>query len=336
MSSPAGVDAAVTDAAALLTRAGDVTLLAHVQPDADSLGSALALGIALRRRGVAVRVSFATPDEVPDTLRPLDVLGLLVPPSEVPEAPELLVACDAAEPARLGALADRLDAAGTTIMIDHHVSNPGFGDVQVLVPGAEATVVLAHRVLVAMGAELDLDVARCLYAGLVTDTRGFRTAGPAAHRMAAALLETGLDPETLVRPMMDTHPHAWLDALGAALQRCVLEPDAADGLGLAYTVIPAADVARFRVAETDSVVDIVRTTADAEVAAVLKQVGERTWSGSLRSKGAVDVAAVAADLGGGGHRMAAGFTCEADLDVLIAVLRDALDPMRTAGRLLAG
>lgn len=330
------VDEAVCDAAALLVSASDVTLLAHVQPDADSLGSALALGIALHRRGAAVRVSFATPDEVPDTLRPLDVHGLLVAPSEVPEAPELLVACDAAEPARLGALAGRLDTAGTTIMIDHHVSNPGFGDVQVLVPGAEATVVLAHRVLVAMGAELDLDVARCLYAGLVTDTRGFRSAGPAAHRMAAALLETGLDPESLVRPMMDTHPHAWLDALGAALQRCVLEPDAADGLGLAYTVIPAADVARFRVAETDGVVDIVRTTAEAEVAAVLKQVGERTWSGSLRSKGAVDVAAVAAALGGGGHSMAAGFTCTGDLDVVLVALRKALDPMRASVRQLAG
>jgi phosphoesterase RecJ-like protein len=328
-----GTDDAVRNAAALLVGASDVTLLAHVQPDADSLGSALALGIALRRRGTAVRVSFATPDEVPDTLRPLDVLGLLVPPSEVPAAPELLVACDAAEPARLGALAGRLDTAGATVMIDHHVSNPGFGDVQVLVPGAEATVVLVHRVLAAMGVEVDLDVARCLYAGLVTDTRGFRTAGPAAHRMAAALLETGLDPETLVRPMMDTHPHAWLDALGAALQRCVLEPDAANGLGLAYTVIPAADVARFRIAETDSVVDIVRTTAEAEVAAVLKQVGNRTWTGSLRSKGAVDVAAVAADRGGGGHGMAAGFTCETDLEVLLDALRTALDTHRSVPRL---
>ena len=63
-------------AADVLADAADVTLLAHVQPDADSLGSALALGIALRRRGAVVRVAFATPDEMPDTLRPLDVLGL--------------------------------------------------------------------------------------------------------------------------------------------------------------------------------------------------------------------------------------------------------------------
>lgn len=330
------VDAAVTDAASLLSGARDVTLLAHVQPDADSLGSALALGIVLHRRGVAVRVSFAAPDEVPETLRPLDVLGLVVPSSQVPQAPELLVVCDAAGPSRLGALAGRLDSAGTTVMIDHHVSNPGFGDVRVLVPGAEATVLLAHRVLVAMGEPLDLDVARCLYAGLVTDTRGFRTAGPAAHRLAAVLLETGLDPESLVRPMMDTHPHAWLDALGAALQRCVLEPDAAGGLGLAHTLLHAADVARFRIVEVDSVVDIVRTTAEAEVAAVLKQMGVRRWSGSLRSSGVVDVAAVAGRLGGGGHRAAAGFTCAGDPDVVLDRLREALDPGRKEVRRLAG
>ena len=66
-------------AADVLADAADITLLAHVQPDADSLGSALALGIALQRRGAAVRVAFATPDEMPDTLRALDVLGLVVP-----------------------------------------------------------------------------------------------------------------------------------------------------------------------------------------------------------------------------------------------------------------
>lgn len=311
-------------AAALLAGAADVTLLAHVQPDADSLGSALALGIALRRRGATVRVSFATPDAVPETLRPLDVLGLVVPPSAVPPRPPLVVACDAAEPARLGALADRIDAAGTSIMIDHHASNPGFGDVRVLDPGAEATVVLAHGVLRAMDAEIDADVARCLYAGLVTDTRGFRTAGAAAHRMAAELLEAGVDAETLVRPIMDTHPHGWLAVLGRSLQSCVLEPDAADGLGLAHTTVGAADVARFRAEEVDGVVDLVRTTAEAEVAAVLKQTGTRRWAVSLRAKGRVDVSLVAARLGGGGHRAAAGFTRDGTAGQVLDDLRGAL------------
>lgn len=308
----------------LLAAAPDVTLLAHVQPDADSLGSALALGIALHRRGARVRVAFASPDAVPETLVPLDVLGLVVPASEVPPAPELLVACDAAEPSRLGALADRLATAHTTVMIDHHASNPGFGDVQVLDPDAEATVVLVHRVLQAMQAPLDIDVARCLYAGLVTDTRGFRSAGAAAHRLAAELVDAGVVPVDLVSAIMDSHPHAWLPVLGQVLERCVLEPAAAGGLGLAHATVSARDVSRFRAEEIEGVVDVVRTASEAEVAAVLKQVGEHRWSVSLRSKGGVDVAAVAGLLGGGGHRAVAGFTRDGTADDILVGLRDAL------------
>jgi bifunctional oligoribonuclease and PAP phosphatase NrnA len=311
-------------AADVLAEASDVTLLAHIQPDADSLGSALALGIALRRRGVTVRVAFATPDQMPDTLRSLDVLGLVVPPSEVPDVPDVLVACDAAEPARLGELAAAFDAARVSIMIDHHISNPGFGDVQLLDPAAEATVVVAHRVLTALGVPLDVDVARCLYAGLVTDTVGFRTAGEAAHRLAAELVAAGVEPTTLVRPLLDTHPFAWFAALARALDGCVLEPDAAGGLGLVHTAVPAADVAHFRPADIDSVVETVRTAAEAEVALVLKQVGERRWSASMRSKGAVDVSRVAARLGGGGHRAAAGFTRDGTVGQVLSEVRSAL------------
>jgi phosphoesterase RecJ-like protein len=219
----------------------------------------------------------------------------------------------------------RLDDAGSSIMIDHHASNPGFGDVQVLDPGAEATVVLVHRVLLAMGEPLDADIARCLYAGLVTDTRGFRTAGEAAHRMAADLLAAGVDAEAVVGPLMDTHPYAWLDTLGKVLQSVVLEPDAAGGLGLVHTCVSLADTTRFRVEEIDSVVDLLRTSAEAEVAAVLKEVGPRRWTTSLRSKGRVDVAAAAGLLGGGGHRAAAGFSRDGTRAEVLAALRNALE-----------
>jgi phosphoesterase RecJ-like protein len=315
---------AVSAAAALLSGATQVSLLAHVNPDADTLGSALALGIALHRRGVSVQVSFAEPAQLPETLRPLDALGLVVPAAEVLAAPEVLVCCDAAEPARLGHFVDRLDTAGASVMIDHHASNPGFGTVQVLDPAAEATVVLVHRLLEALGAPLDADIARCLYAGLVTDTRGFRTAGPAAHRLAAELIEAGVAPAELTRPLMDTHPFDWLPALGAIVAGAVLEPAAAGGLGLVHATVPLEATARFRPAEIDSVIDVLRTAGEAEVAAVFKQVGAARWVVSLRSDGRVDVAAAAARMGGGGHAAAAGFSAEGTPATVLAALRDAL------------
>jgi bifunctional oligoribonuclease and PAP phosphatase NrnA len=309
----------VAQAAAVLGGAEEVTLLAHVDPDADALGSALALGIALHRRGARVQVAFASPERVPESLAPLDVLGLLVPPAEVTAAPAVLVSCDAAEPRRLGSLARLLDTAGCTVMLDHHATNPGFGEIQVLDPRAEATVVLAHRVLAAMGAPIDADVARCLYAGLVTDTRGFRTAGPDAYRLAAELVEAGADPATLTRTLMDSHPFAWFDGLGGALARAVLEPS-----GLLHTTIPLADVRRYRPEEIDSVVEVLRSAVEAEVAASVMQVDERRWRVSLRSAGTVDVAAVATALGGGGHPMAAGFTREGTEQEVLAAIRAAL------------
>lgn len=321
-------------AAALLARARHVTLLAHIQPDADSLGSALALGIALHRRGVAVQVSFPGPAALPETLRALDVHGLVVPAELVPAAPEVLVACDAAEPARLGPLADRLATARHSIMIDHHATNPGFGDVRLLDPAADATVIVVRRLLAAMDVPLDPDVARCLYAGLATDTGSFVSAGAAAHRLAAELIEAGVDAEGLVRSLMFTFSYGWLAVLGRILQRAVLDPTAAGGLGLVHTTVPSPDVARFRTEEVDSVVDLVRNTAEAEVAAVFKQVGATRWITSLRSAGRVDVAEVARRLGGGGHRVAAGFTWDGAEPELLAALRAALAGtcVGTAGR----
>jgi phosphoesterase RecJ-like protein len=313
------VDGAVAEAAAVLGGAREVTLLAHVDPDADALGSALALGIALHRRGARVQVGFASPDRVPESLQTLDALGLLVSPAEMSRAPEVLVSCDAADPRRLGSLGELLDTAGCTVMLDHHATNPGFGDIQVLDPGAEATVVIAHRVLVGMGAPIDPEVARCLYAGLVTDTRGFRTAGPAAYRLAADLVEAGADPATLTRSLMDSHPFAWFDGLGGALSRAVLEPS-----GLLHTTIPLADVRRYRPEEIDSVVDVLRTAMEAEVVASVMQIEERRWRVSLRSAGGVDVAAVATALGGGGHAMAAGFTRDGTEQEVLAAIRAAL------------
>jgi phosphoesterase RecJ-like protein len=320
----APVAEATAAAAALLARADDVTLLAHVRPDADALGSALALGRALQRRGAVVRVSFGVPDTVPETLRPLDVHGLVVPAADVPFAPPVLVTCDVNEPARLGSLADRLDTAGVTVMLDHHVTNPGFGDVQILDPCAEATVVLVHGLLRAMGETLDRDIARCLYAGLVTDTRNFRDAGPGGHRLAAELIEAGADPRTLVTPIMDTHPFPWLAVLADLLRAAELDPEAARGFGMVHTVIPAEHVARFRQEEVDGVVDTLRTAAEAEVAAVVKQVGPTRWTVSLRAKGRVDVAAAAAALGGGGHPRAAGVTLDGTACQVVSALRAVL------------
>lgn len=321
---PAEPNSELTPAAELVGNAKDVTLVAHIQPDADALGSALALGLALRQRGTTVRVTFGEPAHVPDSLRGLDVANLIVPPDEVPAEPELLIALDTASRARLGCLSDRVDTSAAVLVVDHHATSERFGTHHLVDPHAEATAVLALRLIDALDVRLDGAMARCLYAGLVTDTSCFRRADEGTHAIAARLLAAGVDPDTTTRELLDTHPFGWLSMLAMVLGRARLELTAAQGMGLVHTTVLRTDTAGMRIEEIESVVDLVRTTAEAEVAAVLKEIAAGRWSVSLRAKQHVDVSAAASEFGGGGHRLAAGFTTEGTAEEILDALRAAL------------
>jgi phosphoesterase RecJ-like protein len=317
-------------AAALLAGAPDVTLLGHVNPDADAFGSAVGLAGALRNAGAEVRVSFGDPaDEVPESLRHLDPDGLYVPAAEVPAVPPLLVALDCGDLGRLGPLADRVaatrDAGGAVLVVDHHVSNTFFGTHHLVDVRAEATAAIVLRLLDELGMPLTEPVGRALYAGLLTDTSSFRRATADTHRAVARLLDTGVDAEAVARPLLDTHPFGYLRLLSEVLGRAELDPTAAHGLGLVHTVVRGEDSAGLRPEEVESVINVIRSTAEAEVAAVLKQAGPDTWVGSLRAVGRVDVGAAAVSLGGGGHRFAAGFTLHGSLAEVWGRVRAAVD-----------
>lgn len=318
-------DEGLRQAARVLAEAPDVTLLGHVHPDADAFGSAVGLGLTLRDRGARVRVSFGTPAEVPESLRHLDPDGLFVPADQVPAAPPVLVVLDCAAVDRLGVLADRVAASGQVVMIDHHASNTGFGTVSVVDPHAEATATLVLRLIDALGAPLSKDAAQAVYAGLLTDTSSFRRATPDTHLAAARLLAAGVDPAAVARPLLDTHPFAWLGMLAGVLGRATLEPAAARGLGLVHAVVTAADADGLRREDTDGVIDLIRGTREAEVAAVLKEAAPGRWNGSLRAVGRLDVSVAAQAFGGGGHRLAAGFTAAGPVDEVLARLRTELD-----------
>ncbi|MEU7784934.1 bifunctional oligoribonuclease/PAP phosphatase NrnA [Amycolatopsis sp. NPDC049159] len=316
----------IRDAVALLAAATDVTILGHVRPDADALGSALALGRALVQRGVKVRVSFGEPDEAPETLRWLDEDGLLTHPDDLPASEPLLICVDTPAPKRLGRLAGRVEAAGAVLVVDHHATNTYYGTCHVVDESAEASAILVFRILDALGAALDEPIARGIYAGIVTDTSGFRRASPETHRMAARLLEAGVDAEAVVRRIVDERPFAWLPMLSSVLNEARLEPEAAQGKGFVHAVVRLDAAATVRGEEVESVIDVIRSVREAAVAAVLKQdpTNPAQWQISLRSIG-IDVSAVAAEFGGGGHRQAAGCTIPGTAEEVLAGLRAALE-----------
>ena len=319
------------DAAIELLRAHDsVTMVCHVSPDGDALGSMLALGIALRDAGIKVRASWGSePFEVPASYSELPGLDLLVPASDVDASPELLVTFDTGSEDRLGSLADRVVSAKHVLVLDHHMTNTRFGSVNLVDEQAAATAVVVVELLDRMGLELTAQVAAPVYTGLVTDTGSFKYAAttPEVHRLAARLLATGIPHERISRHIWDTAPFTYVQLLGAVCSRAVLEPEAVDGLGLVWTTVTAADLKGFGLALSDveGVIDSLRVAQEAEIAAVLKSdPADGLLKVSIRSKGAVNVGQVCEGLGGGGHRFAAGFTSADDCATTIDRLRVAL------------
>ncbi|GIJ77082.1 phosphoesterase RecJ domain-containing protein [Micromonospora phaseoli] len=324
---PTEVDwAAAVAAVRQLPVDGRVLLICHVNPDGDALGSMLGFGLGLRRLGVhRLQATFPGPPEVPEPLRGLPGQELLVPAAEAEPEPDLVICFDAASDSRLGELADRLTGPGTALVLDHHASNTGFGDVNLVDPAAAATSVVAEQLLERLGVPLDAGIAECLYVALSTDTGSFRfdATTPAVHEMAARLLATGISPGDISRRVFDSRPFGAVRLFGEVLGRARLEPEAAGGQGLVWTYATLDDLARHdqRPYVLEALIDPVRCTAEADVSCVVKQTGPDGWAVSLRSKGATDVSRVAVALGGGGHRLAAGFTGRGTVEEVVEQIR---------------
>ena len=307
-------------AAQELAGVGSVVILCHVQPDADTVGAGLALGLALAREGAEVQVSFSASNTLPESLRRLPGCELLVPPADVRRDADLVVTVDTPSVNRLGELAELIARPGV-LVIDHHRSNTLYGSVNYVDPQADSTTLLVADLLDAWGREITADVARCLFAGLSIDTGSFRWASVRGLRLAARLVEAGVDNAAMSRQLHDTHPFGWLPLLSRVLASAQLVPSA--HVSLVFAVVTHPDWAAHRPEEIESIIDIVRTTAEAEVAAVFKETAPQQWSVSLRAK-SFDLVPVATRFGGGGHTLAAGYSADGPLEDVVAALTAAL------------
>ncbi|MDQ1684729.1 MAG: bifunctional oligoribonuclease and phosphatase NrnA [Frankiaceae bacterium] len=317
-------------AVALIDAAPDATLVCHVAPDGDALGSMLGLARVLRARGLDITCTWG--DErwaVPSSYTWLPDIDTVVPPSRVRAAPSLLVVLDTASRDRLGVLGPLADAAGSLVVIDHHAHNSGLDGVQLIDPAAAATAVVVEELVRRLVPAIDADTATLLYVGLVTDTGSFQhsVTTPAVHAVAGRLLAAGARPDAVAQQLWGSRPFGFAQVLGAALSRLSLEPAAVGGRGLVWTWTTTDDLAAagLTLDEIEPVIEAVRATREADVAAVFKQDADGTFRVSTRSRGGTDVGAVCAGLGGGGHRLAAGYTSYDDAETTARKLLAALE-----------
>jgi len=310
-------------AAVAIGKADTLVTLGHIGPDGDALGTALGIALAARRDGKKAYASFGEPFVVPGQFRFLDQVPLCSPGS-LPDEIDVVVACDTADLSRLGSAAEILERAKTVVVLDHHRSNDGFGDITVIDPDAAATAQLAYYLLLELGWPVDASVATALHTGLVTDTGRFQysVTTPEVLRVAAALVEAGATPEQVGRHVYEEAPFGYLKLAGTVLERTELDRERR----LVWSVVLQSDLdaAGIGYEEADGLIDLIRIAEEAEVACLFKEVGKDTTKGSLRSRGEVDVGAIASNLGGGGHHNAAGFTVRKPFGVAVEMLRDQL------------
>ncbi len=310
-------------AADLLNSAASVSVVCHVYPDADTVGAGLALALVLDHAGKDVEVSFAEPAGLPESLQSLPGGHLLVAPTDIRRDADLVVTVDIPSVNRLGSLRELAEPGREVLVIDHHASNQLFGSANFVDAAADSTTMLVADLLDAWDKPIDVGVAHCLYAGLTTDTGSFRWASARAHRLAARLVELGVDNASISRTLLDTHPFAWLPMLSRVLASATLLPDAVEGRGFVYAVVGHQEWANARPEEVESIVDIVRTTQQAEVAAVFKEIEPGRWSVSMRAK-SLNLASIASAFGGGGHPHAAGYSTSGSADDVVQALAVAL------------
>jgi phosphoesterase RecJ-like protein len=282
----------------------------HARPDGDGIGSALACGQILRVMGKDAEVVMH--DGVPRIYQNLPFADRVVQADAVPANDAvIMLECDSIRRALLEGLERCF-----LINIDHHASGRNFAHINWIDSTVMATAELVFRLARLACVPVDRDIATCLYTGLMTDTGSFMFEGTNEHTFTVAreLVLAGADPALCARHIYFGHSTAKLRLLGAALSNLRRED------ALAWIWVTQEQMQRFEAREEDceGLVNYALSMADVQVAIFLRELPDRRYRVSLRSKGEVNVSIVAENFGGGGHKCASGCSMDGPLEVAVA------------------
>jgi bifunctional oligoribonuclease and PAP phosphatase NrnA len=296
-------------------------LTSHARPDGDAVGSLLACWLLLRAMGKEAEPVLKDP--VPVIYRPLPHADRIIQTSRINGRYDaaIVLECDSVQRTRLEGLENRF-----LINIDHHLSGRPFANVNWIDPAASSTAELIYRLALAAEVPITPEMATCLYTAVLTDTGSFCYPGTNAHtfELAQELVKRGADPVHIARDVYFANPTSKMRLLGAALRTLQREGP------LAWMHCTHQDMEATGALEEDAegLVNYALAIAGVEVAAFFRQTAGGRFRVSLRSKGGLNVAAVAEMFGGGGHHCASGFPIDGPLpaavDRILTVLRSRL------------
>lgn len=306
--------ASLEQVASRLLEGDSFVVCGHVSPDGDCIGSQLALAAALRSCGKKAVCLLAKGDTIDYGLRFLPGVGDMVPAADFTDAFDTFVSVDVPNAKRMGQAAEALHArARKTVTIDHHPSEKPMSQTNYIDSDAPASTVIVWNIIPLLGVRPDTAMASCCYTGLITDTGRFQyqNTDTAALDAAASMVAAGADPSAIAQEVYQSRSRASL-----SLEARVLAHMRFSGGG-AFVVshLTRSDFVETGAVKSDAepLIDLLRSVRGVRVACILRQQ-EQGVRGSLRAKDDTDVAAIAAHIGGGGHRAAAGFTFDGSLE----------------------
>lgn len=305
-------------------------ITSHVDPDADAAGSCLGLALSLRRMGKGADVVLEAP--LPRALRFLPASETVRGADGIDRRYGAAFVLDCASFERTGAVGTRCIAPGARIaVIDHHWGNESFGNPRLVNVEASATAELVAEVIERVQMPLPAEAAECLYAGVLSDTGGFRyqNTNARALRLAAALLERGARASRVAEALYATKTLESLRILGLALSS--LEARSGGRVGALTISRQMFEEAGAKPEDADGIVQYAKSLVGARVGVLIQEVGPQDIRVSLRSDGSVDVNELAGRFGGGGHKVAAGVRIRGDLHRIRDELFAALDQAMNGG-----
>jgi bifunctional oligoribonuclease and PAP phosphatase NrnA len=301
------------EVAEALRGAQRISAFCHENPDGDTLGAALAIAMAAERLGKQAEV--VSVDPAPPFLAFLPGVERVRRSPEL--EPDVAVVVDAGELSRIGSVVtDRADwfARARIVNIDHHVSNPGYGEATWIDPAAAATCEMVTLLLAELGVPLDASLATALLAGIVQDTHTFAhpNATPRTLRVAAELVEAGASLSAVNRAVYADKPFSTIALWGLMLAD--VEQRADERIVFASMTAAMLATTGEQPTASEGFVDLLGSTRRADVTILFKEVGPQETRVSVRTSSRADAVAIAAAFGGGGHPRAAGCTVNAPIE----------------------
>lgn len=298
-----------------------ILLLSHVNPDGDTLGSMCAMYSMIYNR-FKIKADMNVVSNVPFNYKFLPNIGLAERYFDQSLVYDLVITLDVAAIDRVRDSKIFFDKAKVTVNIDHHKTNPKFGDYQLIEPDASSTGEVLYNYFKKNGWKLDKDSAICLYTAIMTDTGNFRFENTTSNvfRAVADLVEAGANPNLLYKYCYETKSKNFV----MFQNYCVNKAEFLKDNKIAYTTVYKKDLEKFSAGDdyTDGIAETLRAIDTTEVSFVVKEVDSKTTKVSMRSKH-LDVAKICTEFGGGGHTFAAGCTIKASVkDSVEKLLRE--------------